>query len=125
MVIAGGGSPRWRPRWRSRELAPEHTDVTVLAPNAEFVYRPMTVREPFAFGAAHRYPLAPIVADAGAELLTDELGWIDPAQQTSTPRPGRRSSTTRWCWRSVLALSRATRMRSRSMTATWTRPCTA
>ena len=28
------------------ELAPDHTDVTVIAPDAEFVYRPMAVREP-------------------------------------------------------------------------------
>ena len=31
--------------------------MRVLAPNDEFVYRPMTVREPFAFAAAKRYPL--------------------------------------------------------------------
>ena len=47
--------------------------MTVLAPNEEFVYRPMTVREPFAYPAARRYPLAPIVRGAGAELLTGEL----------------------------------------------------
>jgi sulfide:quinone oxidoreductase len=50
----------------------------VLAPNAEFVYRPTAVLEPFVFPPAPRYPLAPIVRDAGAELLTDELAWIDP-----------------------------------------------
>ena len=48
------------------DLAPELTDVTVIAPNPDFHYRPMTVREPFAQGQARRYPLAPIVSDAGA-----------------------------------------------------------
>jgi sulfide:quinone oxidoreductase len=50
----------------------------VLAPNGEFYYRPLTVREPFAQGPARRYPLAPIVSDAGARLLSDELAWVDP-----------------------------------------------
>ena len=38
------------------DLAPDRTDVTVIAPNTEFVYRPMVVREPFAYGSAQRYP---------------------------------------------------------------------
>jgi sulfide:quinone oxidoreductase len=82
VIIAGGGVAALETALALSELAPEHTDVTLIAPNAEFVYRPMTVREPFAYGAAHRYPLAPIVRDAGAKLLTGELAWIDPAKQT-------------------------------------------
>ena len=31
--------------------------VTLLAPEPEFVYRPMRVREPFGLSAARRYPL--------------------------------------------------------------------
>ncbi len=64
------------------DLGRDRTDVTVIAPNTEFVYRPMVVREPFAHGAARRYPLAPIVRDAGATLLHGELGWIDPVERT-------------------------------------------
>ena len=63
--------------------------MTVIAPNTEFVYRPMVVREPFAYGAARRYPLAPIVHDAGATLLCGELGWIDPVG-ADDPHEGRR-----------------------------------
>lgn len=82
VIVAGGGVAALEAVLALAELAPERTDVTVLAPNSEFVYRPMTVREPFAYGSARRYPLAPIVADAGAELLADELVWVDPANQT-------------------------------------------
>ena len=53
----------------------------MLAPNAELVNRPMTVREPFAYPHAERHPLAPIVADAGAELIVDELEWVDPERR--------------------------------------------
>jgi sulfide:quinone oxidoreductase len=55
--------------------------VTLVAPNTEFVYRPMSVREPFAFGPAQRYPLAQIANDIDAELLTDSLSWLDAAQR--------------------------------------------
>jgi sulfide:quinone oxidoreductase len=82
VIIAGGGVAALEAALALADLAPEHTDVTVIAPNAEFVYRPMTVREPFAYAEAQRYPLASIVGDAGAKLLVDELHWVDPATQT-------------------------------------------
>jgi len=82
VIVAGGGVAALETVLALADLAPEQTDVTVLAPNTELVYRPMTVREPFAYGPARRYPLASIVADAGAKLLADELVWVDPASQT-------------------------------------------
>ena len=62
--------------------------MTVLAPNSELVNRPMTVREPFAYPRASRYPLAPIVADAGAELISDELAWIEPDRRVVHTKGG-------------------------------------
>jgi sulfide:quinone oxidoreductase len=82
VIVAGGGVAALETALALADLAPDRTDVTVLAPNAEFVYRPMTVREPFAYGAARRYPLESIVRDAGAKLLADEVLWVDPAKQT-------------------------------------------
>jgi sulfide:quinone oxidoreductase len=82
VVIAGGGVAALETALALADLAPDRTDVTVVAPNTEFVYRPMVVREPFAYGSAQRYPLAPIVRDAGAKLLEGELGWIDPVART-------------------------------------------
>ncbi|HTC60803.1 MAG TPA: FAD-dependent oxidoreductase [Solirubrobacteraceae bacterium] len=82
VVIVGGGVAALETALALADLARDRTDVTVIAPNTEFVYRPMVVREPFAHGAARRYPLAPIVGDAYATLLHGELGWIDPAGRT-------------------------------------------
>jgi sulfide:quinone oxidoreductase len=82
VVIAGGGVAALETALALADLAPNRTDVTVIAPNTEFVYRPMVVREPFAYGSAQRYPLARIVRDAGAKLLEGELGWIDPVART-------------------------------------------
>lgn len=77
VVIVGGGVAALETALALHELAGERIATTVLAPNEEFVYRPMTVREPFAYPAARRYPLAQIVAEAGAELLSGELDYID------------------------------------------------
>jgi sulfide:quinone oxidoreductase len=82
VIVAGGGVAALETTLALGDLAPDHTDVTVLAPNTEFVYRPLAVREPFAYGPAGRYPLAPIVAEAGATLLSGELAWVDPANRT-------------------------------------------
>jgi sulfide:quinone oxidoreductase len=88
VIIAGGGVAALETVLALGDLAPDRTDVTVLAPNEEFVYRPMTVREPFAYGPARRYPLAPLVSDAGAKLLSDELVWVDPIKQTIHTKGG-------------------------------------
>jgi sulfide:quinone oxidoreductase len=78
VVIVGGGVAALETVLALHDLAPQLTGVSVIAPNPDFHYRPMTVREPFAQGQARRYPLAPIVSDAGATLLCDELAWVDP-----------------------------------------------
>jgi sulfide:quinone oxidoreductase len=82
VTIVGGGVAALETALALKELAPGRTATTVIAPNAEFVYRPMAVREPFAHPAAHRYQLAPIVRHADAELVVDELDWVDPDKHT-------------------------------------------
>ncbi|HEV2975315.1 MAG TPA: FAD-dependent oxidoreductase [Solirubrobacteraceae bacterium] len=77
VLIAGGGVAALETVLALRDLAGERVELRVIAPNEEFVYRPMTVREPFAFAAASRYPLAPILERVGVELLRDELAWVD------------------------------------------------
>jgi sulfide:quinone oxidoreductase len=89
VVIAGGGVAALESALGLSHLAPELTDVTVIAPNLEFVYRPMTVREPFGYGSARRYPLQRIVSDAGATLLEEELSWVDPEKRTLHTETGK------------------------------------
>src|ERR1039458_7294296 len=100
VVIAGGGVAALETILALAELAPEHTDVLVIAPATEFVYRPMAVREPFAYGPAHHYALAPIIEDAGAPLLADRLAWSTGAHDSRTPRAVSGLHTTRSCWHS-------------------------
>jgi sulfide:quinone oxidoreductase len=89
VVVVGGGVAALEGALALSHLAPELTDVTVIAPNLEFVYRPMVVREPFAYGSASRYPLPRIVSDAGATLLEEELAWIDPGKHTLHTETGK------------------------------------
>jgi sulfide:quinone oxidoreductase len=82
VLIAGGGVAALEAALALADLAAELVETTVIAPAHEFVYRPLAVREPFSYGSASRYPLAPIVHDAGAELRRDELAFVDPVAQT-------------------------------------------
>jgi sulfide:quinone oxidoreductase len=79
VVIAGGGVAAVETALALRALASERISLTLLAPDPELVYRPMTVREPFAYGSARRYPLDEIAADVGAELIKERFGWVDAA----------------------------------------------
>src|SRR5450759_177623 len=89
VVVAGGGVAALETVLALAQLAPDHTDVHMIAPNAEFLYRPMTVREPFSYSAASRYTLARLLGEAGAELLTGELGRVDPGEQTVHTKAGK------------------------------------
>ncbi len=81
VLVVGGGVAALETTLALAELAPGLTDTTVLTPNTEFVERPMTVREPFAYPQARRVALEPILRHAGAELLADELAWVDPVKR--------------------------------------------
>ncbi len=77
VVIVGGGVAALEAGLALRDLAGERVEVVVVAPEPDFVYRPMAVREPFAYVSAQRYPLGDIVKDIGAELLVDRFAWVD------------------------------------------------
>ena len=77
VVIAGGGVGALEAALALRDLGAERFDITLIAPNADFVYRPMTVREPFAYGPARHHALAPIAADIGVTLLAERFASID------------------------------------------------
>jgi sulfide:quinone oxidoreductase len=71
-------------------LAHGLVDITVLAPNKELVYRPMSVREPFAYPPAARYPLTAILKDTAATLITGELDHIQANTNTILTKTGER-----------------------------------
>jgi sulfide:quinone oxidoreductase len=78
VLIAGAGVAGLEAAIALRELGGDHVSTTMIAPEREFVYRPMTVREPFGYAAAARYPLDEIARDIDVELVADSFGWLDP-----------------------------------------------
>ena len=81
VLIAGGGVAAVEAALALQDLAGDATVVTLLAPDEDFVYRPMSVREPFSYAGARHYPLAGIAADAGAELIRDSFAWVSPTER--------------------------------------------
>jgi sulfide:quinone oxidoreductase len=81
VVIAGGGVAAIEGLLRLRRLAGDAVNITLLAPNEEFYYRALSVKEPFALGGAERHEIRQIVRDSGAEWVKDTLAWVDPDGQ--------------------------------------------
>jgi sulfide:quinone oxidoreductase len=90
VVICGGGVAAVEGLLRLRRLAGDSVDIEVVAPGDELVYRPLAVREPFAWGPPSRYPLRRIARDAGAEWTKDALEWVDPDARVVHTTDGRR-----------------------------------
>lgn len=77
VLVAGAGVAGLEAALALRSLAGDRVTITLLEPEAEFVYRPLRVREPFAGPAAGVYPLAEIAGDVGAEWKRDAFKWLD------------------------------------------------
>ena len=77
VVIAGGGVAGLEGLLALRALAGDRIELTLVAPDPEFTYRPLAVAEPFALGHAHRVPLSRFADDAGAELVIDSTMSVD------------------------------------------------
>lgn len=78
VVIVGAGVAGLEATFALRELAGAQVALTILSDVEHYVDRPMTVAEPFTAGQARHYPLAPLAAAAGAELVHGELRAVDP-----------------------------------------------
>jgi len=88
VVIAGAGVAGLETALALRALAPEHAAVELIAPEPEFVYRPLAVTEPFHVGEVRRFPLDQLVDAAGADLRRAVLGAVDPDEKRVTLADG-------------------------------------
>lgn len=82
VIVAGGGVAGLETVLALNQMAGDVVKTTLLSPNHDFIYRPMTVREPFGLALAERYPLAEIAGDLGVDLVEDELAELDAAKRT-------------------------------------------
>jgi len=81
VLIAGGGTAALEAALALRELAGDRVTTTLLSPEAEFVYRPLRVREPFAGPAAHHYSLAEFARHCDVTIEKDSFKWLDPTER--------------------------------------------
>jgi sulfide:quinone oxidoreductase len=82
VLIAGAGPAGLEAALALRDLAGERVALTLLAPEDELAYRPLSVADPFSLAVMRRYPLDSIARDIGAERVIDRLASVDPGAHT-------------------------------------------
>jgi sulfide:quinone oxidoreductase len=82
VLIAGAGPAALEAALTLHRIAGERVVTTVLAPDRDFNYRPLSVLEPFAAGGAIDYPLKRIAADAGFVHRLGSLASVDSLAHT-------------------------------------------
>jgi sulfide:quinone oxidoreductase len=87
-VIAGGGVAALEAALTLKELLGERAQTTLLAPETDFVYRPLAVAEPFGLGAATRIPLAELAEEAGARVVAGRLDRVAVQHRTAIASDG-------------------------------------
>lgn len=91
VVIAGGGVAGLEALLALHALAGHVVDLTLVAPEPKFLYRPVTVAEAFDRGEARSWPLAELVADRCAgRLHRGSLAEVRAAEHTAVLDSGER-----------------------------------
>jgi sulfide:quinone oxidoreductase len=82
VVIAGGGVAGLEALLALRDLAADRVELTLVAPQGHFHYRPLAVAEPFSVGRGRSTPLADAARETGATLVDASVEAVDPAART-------------------------------------------
>jgi sulfide:quinone oxidoreductase len=89
VIIAGGGVAGLEALLALHELAGPRVRVELLAPEREFVYKPLSVAEPFGLAHPARIDLSELAARHGARHRRDSLASLDAARRTLHTKSGR------------------------------------
>jgi sulfide:quinone oxidoreductase len=81
VVIAGGGVAALETVMALRDLVGDGVKITIVAAEPDFVYRPMTVAQPFGFGDALRIPLEQFADDFDTEFVLAAVLAVNPAER--------------------------------------------
>lgn len=85
VLIAGGGFAGLEAMLAVLALAKELVTVELMAPDREFLYRPLAVAEPFGLSEVRRFPLGPLAERCGARYRRAALTAVDaPARLART-----------------------------------------
>jgi sulfide:quinone oxidoreductase len=80
VAVVGGGIAGLEALLAIRELAEDRVNPILVAPDAEFLYKPLVVEEPFSAEPAERRALAPIADELGAEFVQQAVTEIAPEE---------------------------------------------
>jgi sulfide:quinone oxidoreductase len=80
VLIVGGGIAGLEALIGLRHLAGDRVEITLVAPEPEFTYKPMTVEEPFSPMPAERHDLAPIAAEFDSRFVQAALTSMRPGE---------------------------------------------
>jgi sulfide:quinone oxidoreductase len=84
VLIAGGGVAGLEASLALQSLDPDRAlHVDVITPESRFVYRPLSVRDPFGPRATRAYDLEPLVTGAGAHLRRGQVTAVEPDQRVA------------------------------------------
>jgi len=85
VLIAGGSFAGLEAMLVLRALAKKLVTVELMAPDPEFLYRPLAVARPFGLSEVHRFPLGPLAERCGARYRPAALTAVDaPARLART-----------------------------------------
>jgi sulfide:quinone oxidoreductase len=82
VVIAGGGVAGLEALMALHDLAGERAELTLVAPDPDFVYKPLLVEEPFDLGPAEQHALAPLAEELGARFVQRGAKGVEPTEHT-------------------------------------------
>jgi sulfide:quinone oxidoreductase len=88
VVVAGGGIAGLETLLALRELSDGAAQLTLLAPEPEFVYRPLLVREPFGPDPALRVDLASACRELGVERRRGSLAAVEANERRARTAEG-------------------------------------
>jgi sulfide:quinone oxidoreductase len=88
VLVAGGGVAGLEALLALRDMAADRVELTLLSPDADFVYRPLAVAEPFSMGHVHRYSLRRFADDLSVRLVRGSLERVDADERLVTTVDG-------------------------------------
>ena len=77
VVVMGGGVAGLEALLALHDLAGAWAELTLVAPQPDFLYKPLLVEEPFDLAPAERHELAPLAEEKGARFVRHSVSAVD------------------------------------------------
>jgi sulfide:quinone oxidoreductase len=88
ILIAGGGVAGVEALLALRSLLGAQAEVELIAPTADFIYRPLAIAEPFGLGEAYRVNLETVTRDLHASFRRDSVAGVDSGRRIAKTAAG-------------------------------------